>query len=192
MKEIMYKISGVGILCVLLLSCESAIQTQQDEQGLEKRSKFIEQPLNHYNGQAYSEKPVVQQQERLINDLLDIYEGFGGLWIEPDDQEHIYIALAEQEDKNVNREAVVSDLTATVTDRLTPDHIPDAKKPEYRFTTKEVKYTFRELQHYRDLLTPNLHPREGVVYSYIDNSENQFIIGILEGTEKNEYNSLFK
>lgn len=126
-----------------------------------------------------------------MNELADEYEGFAGIWVDMDDQEHFYISLADKNEYITARDAIINNLTSITRDRFSRTDMPDIPAPDYRFTIEEAVYTYRELQYYRDLLTPILHPREGVLESYIDHKNNKFTIVTLENSVKTELISLF-
>jgi hypothetical protein len=125
-----------------------------------------------------------------MNELAEEYEGFAGIWMDPDDQEHIYISLANGESKLSDRNASVNRLTDLVKQNLSRPDLPDTPTADYRFTIVEAEFAHQDLQYYRDFLTPILLQRKEFGYSYISNSSNQLIVGLTEGSEKNEFSTL--
>jgi hypothetical protein len=134
--------------------------------------------------------PIVKHQERLMNELADAYEDFAGIWMDPEDQEHIYISLIQTSDQTTDREVVESSLTSIVRDRLTRTELSDASTPDYRFTIKDAEFTFGELKYYRDILNPIIYKMKGAAYSYINDSENHFEVGIREHANKERFQQL--
>lgn len=127
-----------------------------------------------------------------MNELADEYEGFAGIWMDPDDQEHIYISVADKENITTEQNVAVSRLTELVRQNLSRPDLPDIPTPDYRFTIVEAEFTHRDLQYFRDFLTPVLLQRKEFGYSYISNSGNQLIVGLPEGSDKDEFIDLLK
>src|SRR6056297_478864 len=186
------RMGGVLLLiAAAFIGCESVTETQQEIPDAETaQAELIEQSLTHFDGKRYSDLPVVQHQTSLMNELADTYEGFAGIWLEPDDQEHFYISIADKNEEISDRDAVINNLTSITRNRFSRTDLPDIPAPDYRFTIEEAVYTYKELQYFRDLLTPMLHPREGILESYIDNKNNKFSIVTLENSVKTELISL--
>lgn len=175
----------VTIFFILIVSgCDSQLQVQEKHLSEIDVTELIESSLTYYEGQPFSKLEGIHEGERLLNELADIFEGFGGVWFDPDDAEHIVIAYTDIKDLDNNQ--ALSNLKTVIINRLS---VPDLHTLDYRFSTKKVTHSFRELQYFRDLLHPIIHRREDIVKSYIDIENNMYSIGVLKGTNRFDYNN---
>jgi hypothetical protein len=182
---------GFLFMIIVFISCETTTETQQKplESELEA-GNLIEQSLTYFDGKPYSELSVVKHQERLMNELADIYVGFAGIRLDPNDQEHIYISLAKKGEETFDRDSVFNTLTSIVRDRLTRTELDEVPAPDFRFTLEEAEYSFLELQYIRDILNPVIHQRNDIIKSFIDTKNNVFKIGIINENNIDDYEKL--
>jgi len=127
------------------------------------------------------------------NDLSKIYNGFGGAWVNPDNNKKIVIALQKDGDTS-NRDGIISNFQSLLTERIfeREARIENFSVSEYQFEIVEVDHSFKDLQRVRDLLIPIIHERDDIVESSIEVINNNFSIGLLEGADTSEYLKLLE
>lgn len=195
LRDNSYRFSNkLSVICLLFLfGCDLSVQDSFDTPELVNESLFTES-LTYFEGKPYSESQVVRHAEQLENELSQIYEGFGGVWLDTVDKTTIVIALQKSEIFEANRENILTNLQTSIKERVIEKIAPSEglSVSDYRFKTEEVAYSFRELQHIRDLLTPVIHQRNDIVESFIDVENNVFSIGVMAGSKLDDYNSLIE
>lgn len=176
------------------LPFEGALLQKAIEQTFQRRKTAIPSVLptvftaTFYENKPFSELPVVQKAERMENKLSEIYDGFAGIWFEPE-REEMVVSLVEQESFAAQRESILSEITSQILKKF--DSVNIGINVE-SFRIKETGYTFHELQYIRDVLTPVIHERDDIVESYINVEENAFSIAILKTANRIDYQNLLR
>ncbi len=186
-----YELIIIGVF-LIFVSCDSTLYDSDIQKEPNINSDIlIENSLTFYDGSSYSDLEIVRNAERMQNDLSEIYDGFGGAWINPDDNKKVVIALKKNGDTG-NRGGIISNFQPLLTERILEREarIESFSASEYQFEIVEVDYSFKDLQRVRDLLIPIIHERDDIVESSIEVMNNHFSIGLLEGADTSEYLNL--
>lgn len=102
-----------------ILKCDPLIESKQGESEREADLvENIEEYLSYFDGGSYSEQIVVQRQERLLNELSELHENFGGIWFDSEDPEHIIIATSEDNIQEFKSD-VFNEIKAISLERIT-------------------------------------------------------------------------
>lgn|SRR5690625_52843 len=92
-----YELIIIGVF-LIFVSCDSTLYDSDIQKEPNINSDIlIENSLTFYDGSSYSDLEIVRNAERMQNDLSEIYDGFGGAWINPDDNKKVVIALKKME-----------------------------------------------------------------------------------------------
>ncbi len=182
------------IFPLVLITCDSSVQFENGSVDLEEsHESLISNSLTYFQGRPYSELPVVRAREKLFIELSNHHESFGGVWMDPADQEHIFLGVSHHVNEANNRELILTHFKTIIKESLALPDIPELENippPDYRFTIKNVEYAFNELQYIRDLITPALPQVEETKFSHIDMKKNRFVIGISKGAGQSKYTAL--
>lgn len=173
-------------------SCDSVAPEQEKDQYL-NRENLIKESLGYFNNQPYSKLAQVKKSEALLNELSKIDSTFSGLWLSSNEKNHFFISFSQKKNKQTKstNSEIISFLENSLSD-VRPASLDRQKEIQRKYSFSNAKYSFRELQYYRDLLNPQIRKRNDAVESFIDIKNNVFTIGILENANIDEYNSLIQ